>query len=200
MPLQPLVYWLAIEHDVEDIRRYMTGGFHPIIFGDVMNCRLFFLCCLYWVAWLVLRACLRDSIVRHRLHLTVWHVSGRDGGALCWSAVVLEELLGVQRELSHYAYVLWKLSFWTYLHWPGISHVAADSAWQFKLDHLTNCKLTNAPTKVDVSEFIALIGSMLKMNPGSRPSADEVLQHPWFACGKLITGKVPSDIVNIILS
>ena len=133
MPLQPLVYWLAIEHDVEDIRRYMTGGFHPIILGDVMNCRLFFLCCLYWVAWLVLRACLRNSIVRHRLHLTVWHVSGRDGGALCWSAVVLEELLGVQRELSHYAYVLWKLSFWTYLHWPGISHEAADSAWQLKL-------------------------------------------------------------------
>ena len=67
---------------------------------------------------------------------------------------------------------------------PAISHEAADAAWQFKLDCLTNSKLADAPTKADVSEFLGLIRSMLKMNPGSRPSAVEVLQHPWFTRGK----------------
>ena len=74
-----------------------------------------------------------------------------------------------------------------YFQSPAISHEAADAAWQFKLDCLTNSKLADAPTKADVSEFLGLIRSMLKMNPGSRPSAVEVLQHPWFTRGKLLT-------------
>ena len=87
-----------------------------------------------------------------------------------------------------------KLSFWTYLHWltykAQLSHEAADAAWKFKLDCLTNSKLTDVHTKADVSEFLGLIRSMLKMNPGSRPSAVEVLQHPWFARGKLLTREI----------
>jgi hypothetical protein len=46
------------------------------------------------------------------------------------------------------------------------------------------------PAKADVSELFELICFMLRINPGSRPSAEKVMQHPWFACAKVLTGRV----------
>jgi len=82
-----------------------------------------------------------------------------------------------------------------------ISREAADAEWQLLLEDFTTSKWSGeTPTKTDVSELIGLLRFMLKIDPGCRPSAEEVLQHPWFAltCGKVLTRKGPHDVTNII--
>jgi len=49
------------------------------------------------------------------------------------------------------------------------------------------------PTKADVSELFRLIRFMLKIDPGSRPSAEEVMKHPWYTHGKALTRKASWD-------
>ena len=52
--------------------------------------------------------------------------------------------------------------------------------------------------KADVSELFALIQFMLKIDPELRPSAEEVMRHPWFARGKVLA-YFQRDIANVIL-
>jgi serine/threonine protein kinase len=35
--------------------------------------------------------------------------------------------------------------------------------------------------RADIDQFVDLLRLMLKLNPLERPSAEEVLKHPWFA-------------------
>ena len=78
----------------------------------------------------------------------------------------------------------------------AVSHEAADAKWQSKLEHFTTSKWSGeTPTKADVLDFFALLRFMLKIDPGCRPSAEEVLQHPWFARGKVLT---PRNVTNTI--
>ena len=55
----------------------------------------------------------------------------------------------------------------------GISKETADVEWERRL---------SGWMAVDgFSEFVALLRAMLKMDPSARPSAAEILSHPWFA-------------------
>ncbi|EPT02379.1 hypothetical protein FOMPIDRAFT_1022938 [Fomitopsis schrenkii] len=57
-----------------------------------------------------------------------------------------------------------------------ISRSAADKEWQRKVDHYAR-KWTE---KDDIDGFVDLLRMMLKLDPGARPSAIEVLNHAWF--------------------
>lgn len=58
----------------------------------------------------------------------------------------------------------------------AISRSAADKEWQRKVDHYAR-KWTE---KDDIDGFVDLLRMMLKLDPGARPSAIEVLNHAWF--------------------
>ena len=139
--------------------------------------RPFFLCCLwYWDVWLDLRACL--PIVTVSPPATEWQAPGWYGELCaevppswksCWES---KEVLRTMRTHSDEASFL---NGW--LPRLAISYEAADTAWQFKLERITSYyKQTTreTPAKDDVSELFGLIRSMLKINPGSQPSAEEV--------------------------
>ncbi|THU98865.1 hypothetical protein K435DRAFT_964725 [Dendrothele bispora CBS 962.96] len=57
-----------------------------------------------------------------------------------------------------------------------ISKTTADAEWKRRLDHYARDW-----TKDGIDEFITLLRAMLKMDASARPSAIEILSHPWFA-------------------
>ncbi|KAF8971351.1 kinase-like domain-containing protein [Flammula alnicola] len=57
-----------------------------------------------------------------------------------------------------------------------ISAEGADAEWEMLVSHPTK-----GWTAADSAEFVALLRWMMKMDPQARPSAEEVLQHPWFS-------------------
>ncbi|KAH9919043.1 kinase-like domain-containing protein [Fomitopsis serialis] len=57
-----------------------------------------------------------------------------------------------------------------------ISRSAADKEWKRKVDHYAR-KWTE---KDDIDGFVDFLRMMLKLDPGARPSAIEVLNHSWF--------------------
>ncbi|CCM00350.1 uncharacterized protein FIBRA_02380 [Fibroporia radiculosa] len=59
---------------------------------------------------------------------------------------------------------------------PAISRTTADAEWKRRLDHYAG-SLTAAD---DVAEFGVLLRTMLEINASARPTALEVLRHPWF--------------------
>jgi hypothetical protein len=58
------------------------------------------------------------------------------------------------------------------------------------------------PTEVNLLELFRFLNFMLKIDPGCCPSAEEVLQHLWFAHVKVAqpkdTQKAPRDVTSII--
>jgi serine/threonine-protein kinase SRPK3 len=62
----------------------------------------------------------------------------------------------------------------------AISHATAEAEWNRRLEHFT--KGPEGPhAGADVEELFALLRSMLIIDPTRRPSAEEVLKHPWFS-------------------
>lgn len=59
---------------------------------------------------------------------------------------------------------------------PAISRSTADAEWKTKMDHYAR----NWTEKDDIDGFVDLLRKMLKMDPGARPSAADILNHPWF--------------------
>ncbi|KAK7441002.1 hypothetical protein VKT23_016783 [Stygiomarasmius scandens] len=58
-----------------------------------------------------------------------------------------------------------------------ISQTTADVNWKSQLDYFER----NQATGDNLAQFIELLRDMLKMDPVTRPSAVEVLRHPWFS-------------------
>ena len=61
----------------------------------------------------------------------------------------------------------------------AISHEAAHAEWQEQYNLLTTKKRPH--TEAEAAQIILLLRSMLKMDPKHRPTAEDVLSHPWFS-------------------
>lgn len=66
-----------------------------------------------------------------------------------------------------------------------ISKEIADAQWRERENaYKTGRMHANSVPREDIDQFVDLLRSMLKMDPQQRPSAEEVLRHPWFASGR----------------
>ena len=65
----------------------------------------------------------------------------------------------------------------------AVSREATDAEWEEHFKHMTQ----NIPSDLiymnttEVADMFALLRSMFKLDPEQRPTAEEVLRHPWFA-------------------
>jgi len=61
----------------------------------------------------------------------------------------------------------------------AVSQETAEAEWNYMLEKFTKgSERTHAES--DVKELFTLLRSMLTIDPTRRPSAEEVLKHPWF--------------------
>ncbi|KZT03694.1 kinase-like protein [Laetiporus sulphureus 93-53] len=91
-------------------------------------------------------------------------------------------LLGAMATLCGEVPLGWQ-SYWESQEWlrnMDISPEAADAKWARRLAHFTKVA-GGKHTQAEVEEFFTLLRSMLKIEPERRVSAEDVLQHPWFA-------------------
>ncbi|KZT03714.1 kinase-like protein [Laetiporus sulphureus 93-53] len=104
------------------------------------------------------------------------------GGRLFRFANPDDALLGAMATLCGEVPLGWQ-SYWESHEWLrtlDISPEAADAGWARRLeDRMTGGGETH--TRAELEEIFALLRSMLKIEPERRASAEEVLQHPWFA-------------------
>ena len=64
----------------------------------------------------------------------------------------------------------------------GVSKEIADAQWRDRLETYKTAKFqANLVPREDAEQFVDLLRYMLRIEPQQRPSAEEVLRHPWFA-------------------
>ena len=61
----------------------------------------------------------------------------------------------------------------------AILHEATNAEWQERYNLLTTKKRPH--TEAEAAQIILLLHSMLKMDPKHRPTAEDMLSHPWFS-------------------
>ncbi|KZT03713.1 kinase-like protein [Laetiporus sulphureus 93-53] len=104
------------------------------------------------------------------------------GLPLFYLAFPNDELLREMATLCGEVLSGWK-SYWESrerLRSTHISREAADADWARQLEDFTKGP-GETHTRAEIEEFFALLRSMLKIESERRVSAEEVLQHPWFA-------------------
>ena len=61
----------------------------------------------------------------------------------------------------------------------AVSHEAADAEWKKRLKDVTQAH-GETYSEGDIMEIFRLLRSILKFNPESRPTAEDVLRNAWF--------------------